>query len=123
MKSTPDVGSRSSPPIVASGVFLSMAANDHYSGLPRLSFPGRPRRGLRTRIGRGKMRGHRPWGCVAGMAFQYSRRVAFAETDLAGIVHFSTFFRYMEEAEHALWRAAGLPVFQTMNNAGWPRVS
>jgi acyl-CoA thioester hydrolase len=57
------------------------------------------------------------------MGFRYTRRVAFVETDLAGIVHFSTFFRYMEEAEHALWRAAGIPVFQAMNNAGWPRVS
>ena len=42
--------------------------------------------------------------------FRYSRRVQFAETDLAGIVHFSMFFRYMEEAEHALWRAAGLTI-------------
>ena len=29
---------------------------------------------------------------------------------MAGVVHFSWFFRYMEEAEHALWRAAGLSV-------------
>ena len=35
------------------------------------------------------------------------RRVLFYETDAAGIVHFSWFFRYMEEAEHALWREAG----------------
>ena len=42
--------------------------------------------------------------------FRYSRRVQFAETDLAGIVHFSWMFRYMEEAEHALWRAAGLSI-------------
>ena len=40
--------------------------------------------------------------------FRYTRRVQFSETDLAGIAHFSTYFRYMEEAEHALWRAAGL---------------
>ena len=57
------------------------------------------------------------------MAFRYSRRVQFADTDLVGIVHFSMFFRYMEEAEHALWRAAGLPLFQTPDDAGWPRVS
>jgi acyl-CoA thioester hydrolase len=36
------------------------------------------------------------------------RRVQFYEVDGAGIVHFSWFFRYMEEAEHALWRSAGL---------------
>ena len=32
------------------------------------------------------------------MGFRYSRRVQFADTDLVGIVHFSMFFRYMEEA-------------------------
>ena len=57
------------------------------------------------------------------MGFRYSRRVQFADTDLVGIVHFSMFFRYMEEAEHALWRAAGLPVVQGADDAGWPRVS
>jgi acyl-CoA thioester hydrolase len=38
------------------------------------------------------------------------RRVQFYEVDGAGIVHFSWFFRYMEEAEHALWRSAGLSI-------------
>jgi acyl-CoA thioesterase FadM len=28
--------------------------------------------------------------------FRYPRRVQFAETDQAGIVHFSWYFRYME---------------------------
>jgi YbgC/YbaW family acyl-CoA thioester hydrolase len=36
------------------------------------------------------------------------RRVRFYETDGARIVHFSWFFRYMEEAEYELWRSAGL---------------
>jgi acyl-CoA thioester hydrolase len=57
------------------------------------------------------------------MAFRYPRRVQFADTDMVGIVHFSMFFRYMEEAEHALWRAAGLSIIQGGNEAGWPRVS
>ena len=35
------------------------------------------------------------------------RRVQFSETDAAGIVHFSNFFRYFEDAEHALWRDSG----------------
>ena len=39
-----------------------------------------------------------------------ARRVQFYETDAAGVVHFSDYFRYMEEAEHALWRAAGLSI-------------
>ena len=55
--------------------------------------------------------------------FRYQRRVEFAETDMAGIVHFSMFFRYMEEAEHALWRAAGLAIARTGEEIGWPRVS
>jgi len=36
------------------------------------------------------------------------RRVRFYETDGARIVHFSCFFKYMEEAEYELWRSAGL---------------
>ena len=31
--------------------------------------------------------------------FHNQHRVEFAETDMAGIVHFSNFFRYMEMAE------------------------
>ena len=57
------------------------------------------------------------------MPFHYGRRVQFAETDLAGIVHFSWMFRYMEEAEHAAWRAAGLSVAGRDSPLGWPRVS
>jgi YbgC/YbaW family acyl-CoA thioester hydrolase len=55
--------------------------------------------------------------------FIYRRRVQFAETDLAGIVHFSWYFRYMEEAEHALWRAAGLTIERAGAESGWPRVA
>jgi acyl-CoA thioester hydrolase len=51
------------------------------------------------------------------------RRVYFYETDLAGIVHFSCYFRYMEEAEHALWRAAGLSIAPKGAEIGFPRVS
>lgn len=51
------------------------------------------------------------------------RRVQFYETDAAGIVHFSTFFRYMEEAEHALWREAGLSIAPKGAEIGWPRVN
>jgi acyl-CoA thioester hydrolase len=55
--------------------------------------------------------------------FRYARRVQFAETDLAGIVHFSWMFRYMEEAEHAAWRAAGLSIAARSGDLGWPRVA
>jgi acyl-CoA thioester hydrolase len=58
--------------------------------------------------------------------FTYSRRVAFAETDMAGIVHFANFYRYMEEAEHAFFRSVGRSVSELQPDGtivGWPRVS
>jgi YbgC/YbaW family acyl-CoA thioester hydrolase len=54
--------------------------------------------------------------------YRLARRVQFYETDAAGIVHFSWFFRYMEEAEHALWRAAGLSIHPLESEIGWPRI-
>ena len=55
--------------------------------------------------------------------YRLQRRVQFYETDLAGIVHFSWFFRYMEEAEHAMWRAAGLKIATAGEEVGFPRLS
>jgi acyl-CoA thioester hydrolase len=45
------------------------------------------------------------------MPFRVRRLIEFADTDMAGIVHFSNFFRFMEAAEHAYLRACGLSVF------------
>jgi YbgC/YbaW family acyl-CoA thioester hydrolase len=42
---------------------------------------------------------------------------------MAGVVHFSWYFRYMEEAEHGMWRAAGLSVASPADDLGWPRVA
>ena len=53
----------------------------------------------------------------------YNRRVEFAETDAAGMVHFSVFFRYMEEAEHAVWRRAGMDIYANHEERSWPRIS
>jgi len=47
----------------------------------------------------------------------------FHETDAAGIVHFSNYFRYMEEAEHGLWRASGLSIANREAGVGFPRVA
>lgn len=47
----------------------------------------------------------------------------FAETDAAGMVHFSVFFRYMEEAEHAVWRGAGLDILHSGDDLSWPRIA
>jgi YbgC/YbaW family acyl-CoA thioester hydrolase len=55
--------------------------------------------------------------------YRLRRRVQFYETDAAGIVHFSCFFRYMEEAEHALWREAGLSIHPPESEIGWPRIA
>ena len=55
----------------------------------------------------------------------------FADTDVAGIMHFSNFFRFMEECEHAFLRSLGLLVHPlshesgdegAASNVGWPRV-
>jgi acyl-CoA thioester hydrolase len=60
------------------------------------------------------------------MPYEYRiiRQVEFSETDMAGIVHYSNFFRYMEAAEHAFFRSLGYSVV-TRNvdpPVGWPRV-
>ena len=57
--------------------------------------------------------------------FSIRRRVQFAETDMAGIAHFSNYFRWMEEVEHALFRSVGLSVSMQHEGAeiSWPRVS
>ena len=53
------------------------------------------------------------------------RRVEFCDTDMAGIVHFSNFFRYMEAAECDFLRARGLSVKMEWEGQmlGFPRVS
>jgi acyl-CoA thioester hydrolase len=55
--------------------------------------------------------------------FRHVRRVQFYETDQAGVVHFSWYLRYMEEAEHALWREAGLSIAPADHAVGFPRVA
>jgi YbgC/YbaW family acyl-CoA thioester hydrolase len=42
--------------------------------------------------------------------FRCTRLVEFVDTDMAGIVHFSAFFRWMESAETAFLRSLGLTV-------------
>src|SRR6266705_1826257 len=56
--------------------------------------------------------------------FQLTRRVEFSETDMAGIMHFSNFFRFMEAAEHAFFRSLGLSVVLSRSGFGvhLPRV-
>jgi YbgC/YbaW family acyl-CoA thioester hydrolase len=60
------------------------------------------------------------------MSFEFvqQRRVEFAETDMAGIVHFANFFRWMESTEHAFLRSLGSSVHaaDAAHTTGWPRV-
>lgn len=57
--------------------------------------------------------------------FRTTRRVEFADTDMAGIVHFSNFFRYMEAAEVEFLRSLGLSVAmgETEPKLSFPRVA
>lgn len=60
------------------------------------------------------------------MAFEFKvqRRVEFSETDMAGIVHFSNFFKYMETVEHAFYRSLGFSAILRKGDPlmGLPRV-
>ncbi len=57
--------------------------------------------------------------------YRTRRRVEFRDTDAAGIMHFSTFFTAMEQAEHQMLRDLGLSVMHPYQDAtlSWPRVS
>lgn len=55
-----------------------------------------------------------------------TRRVEFVETDMAGIVHFSSFYIWMEQIEHEFFRSQGLSIVRHLEDGstiGWPRVS
>ena len=55
-----------------------------------------------------------------------TRRVEFSDTDLAGIMHFSNFFKFMESAEHDFYRLLGLKLVAKNadgSSIGWPRVN
>jgi len=57
--------------------------------------------------------------------YRTTRRVEFVDTDMAGIVHFSNFFRWMESAEVEFLRSRGLSVKLPYEGQalGFPRVS
>lgn len=56
--------------------------------------------------------------------FEITRGVEFSDTDMAGIMHFSNFFRFMEAAEHAFFRSLGSSVARAAFGPGpcLPRV-
>lgn len=56
--------------------------------------------------------------------FKVVRRVEFSDTDMAGIMHYSNFFRFMETAEHGFFRSLGFSIAPRSIEppVGWPRV-
>jgi acyl-CoA thioesterase FadM len=50
----------------------------------------------------------------------HRRRVEFADTDAAGVAHFSRLLAMVEEAEHGFFRENSLPVLST--ESAWPIV-
>lgn len=57
--------------------------------------------------------------------FLTTRRVEFGDTDMAGIMHFANFFRFMESAETEFLRSLGISVSWRVERErlGFPRVS
>ena len=57
--------------------------------------------------------------------FTITRQVEFHETDMAGIMHFANFFKWMECCEAAFYRSLDLPLISFLPGqvVGWPRVS
>lgn len=56
--------------------------------------------------------------------FITQKTVDFHETDMAGIMHFSNFFKWMEIAEHHFFRSLNIPLILKEASVlkGWPRV-
>jgi len=57
--------------------------------------------------------------------FRTKRKIEFADTDMAGIVHFARFFIFMETAEHEFLRSLGTSVSTHVDgdHIGWPRLA
>ena len=57
--------------------------------------------------------------------YHTKRQIEFADTDMAGIVHFTRFFVFMESAEHEFLRSLGTSVATEWegNKIGWPRLA
>src|SRR2546421_12927081 len=68
---------------------------------------------------------NRPLTGNSMIVFHTKRRVEFGDTDMAGIVHFANFFRFMESAECEFLRSRGLSVKLDWEGQaiGFPRVS
>ena len=63
------------------------------------------------------------------MAYEHKiqKMVEFSHTDMAGIMHFSNFFKFMEAVEHDFFRSLNKSIVGARdaegNHLGWPRVN
>jgi 4-hydroxybenzoyl-CoA thioesterase/acyl-CoA thioester hydrolase len=57
--------------------------------------------------------------------FRTTRLVEFHDTDMAGIMHFASFFHYMESAEHEFLRSIGFSIYSKWegHTLSFPRVA
>ena len=65
-----------------------------------------------------------PTDLMATNSFSLHRRVEFHETDAAGLMHFSNFYRWMEVCEHEWFRERNLAIMSGAAEGvrrGWPR--
>ena len=65
-----------------------------------------------------------PFPRMKKKSFEISHLVEFYETDMAGVVHFSNFFRYLEKCEHAFARSLDIDsgFLAASGSSAWPRV-
>ena len=58
--------------------------------------------------------------------YKFNKMVEFSHTDMAGIMHFSNFYRFMEAVEHDMFRSFGKSIAGEVDengiHVGWPRV-
>jgi len=61
---------------------------------------------------------------VMSKDFHHRRMIEFVDTDMAGIVHFSNYFKYMELTEYVLFRHENLDMMHHRDGGklAWPRV-
>ena len=52
------------------------------------------------------------------MAFKRTFRVHWVDTDIAGVMHFSNFFRYFEACEEEFYRSLSLPLTEIRDKFG-----
>src|SRR5260370_28907824 len=59
------------------------------------------------------------------ITYRTKRRIEFSDTDMAGLIHFSNYFRYMESAEIEMLRSLGVSVTMAWEgeHISFPRVA